>query len=320
MTQRPLGASTFGIITGAASGFSRALAIELGRRGGRLLLGDINLSALEETASSHAKRGGGRDDHALRRCVKLEDDRGRSEPPPAAPSIWSSTTPASAAADWLAKFPSKPGARPSTSTCGASSTAATSLFQCCASRTRSHPQRRIGSGTLAAPRMAAYNVAKAGVVSLSETLAGELTDTKISVTVLCPTFFRTNIAADGMFEDPRIKRMAENWSTRTPVESRQKTLQAVEAGQLYRSHDRWKMAVAAQTCLAFPFRALIEMNDRMMNKALNTALPVGKASLLRLAARRNRSQQSPPPVCGRGKSSTKSHPRPLRQLASWSGS
>jgi short-subunit dehydrogenase len=49
----------------------------------------------------------------------------------------------------------------------------------------------------AAPGMAAYNVSKAGVLSLSETLAAELSGTGIAVTVLCPTFVKTNIVNAG---------------------------------------------------------------------------------------------------------------------------
>ncbi len=49
----------------------------------------------------------------------------------------------------------------------------------------------------AAPNMAAYNVSKAGVLSLSETLAAELSGTGIGVTVLCPTFVKTNIVESG---------------------------------------------------------------------------------------------------------------------------
>jgi NAD(P)-dependent dehydrogenase (short-subunit alcohol dehydrogenase family) len=53
------------------------------------------------------------------------------------------------------------------------------------------------AGLLSAPEMAAYNVTKAGVVALSETLRAELSQANIGVTVLCPTFFRTSIAASG---------------------------------------------------------------------------------------------------------------------------
>ena len=51
------------------------------------------------------------------------------------------------------------------------------------------------AGLLSAPEMGPYNVTKAGVVALSETLAAELSGTGVGVTVLCPTFFRTNILA-----------------------------------------------------------------------------------------------------------------------------
>lgn len=49
------------------------------------------------------------------------------------------------------------------------------------------------AGTLAGPEMAAYNVAKAGVVSLSETLKTELSKDNIGITVVCPTVFVTSL-------------------------------------------------------------------------------------------------------------------------------
>ncbi|HET9450475.1 MAG TPA: SDR family NAD(P)-dependent oxidoreductase, partial [Aggregicoccus sp.] len=49
------------------------------------------------------------------------------------------------------------------------------------------------AGFASAPFMGAYSASKAAVVSLSETLAGELQGTGIGVTALCPTFFKTDI-------------------------------------------------------------------------------------------------------------------------------
>lgn len=53
----------------------------------------------------------------------------------------------------------------------------------------------------AAPGMAAYNVSKAGVLSLSETLAAELSGSGVNVTVLCPTFVKTNIVQAGRISE-----------------------------------------------------------------------------------------------------------------------
>lgn len=43
------------------------------------------------------------------------------------------------------------------------------------------------------PKMSAYNVGKAGVLSLSETIDGELHPFNVNVSVVMPTFFKTNV-------------------------------------------------------------------------------------------------------------------------------
>lgn len=91
------------------------------------------------------------------------------------------------------------------------------------------------AGLLAAPRMGAYNVAKAGVVALSETLSAEMRGTGVDVTVLCPTFFKTNIVNSGRFSDTKIKRQAERLvdGGKTAAEVATTALAAVERGDLY---------------------------------------------------------------------------------------
>lgn len=49
------------------------------------------------------------------------------------------------------------------------------------------------AGIGSAPEMDNYNVAKAGVISLSETLKVELADQNIGVTVIVPTVFKANL-------------------------------------------------------------------------------------------------------------------------------
>ena len=55
------------------------------------------------------------------------------------------------------------------------------------------------AGFAASPELGPYNVAKAGVMSLSETLLGEVAPFNVGVTVVCPTFFSTNIVSSGRF-------------------------------------------------------------------------------------------------------------------------
>jgi len=51
------------------------------------------------------------------------------------------------------------------------------------------------AGIANAPRMSAYSASKAGVISLSECLRGELAliDSAVKVSVVCPAFFQTNL-------------------------------------------------------------------------------------------------------------------------------
>jgi NAD(P)-dependent dehydrogenase (short-subunit alcohol dehydrogenase family) len=63
------------------------------------------------------------------------------------------------------------------------------------------------AGLLCAPEMAPYNVTKAGVVALSETLRSELRSHGVGVTVMCPTFFKTNIIAHSRTAEHSAKLM-----------------------------------------------------------------------------------------------------------------
>ena len=49
------------------------------------------------------------------------------------------------------------------------------------------------AGIANAPRMGAYSAAKAGVISVSETLRAELAGSAVNVSVVCPAFFPTNL-------------------------------------------------------------------------------------------------------------------------------
>ena len=88
----------------------------------------------------------------------------------------------------------------------------------------------------AAPEMSTYNVTKAGVLALSETLAAELAGTGVKVTALCPTVVPTNIVNDGKLPEKR-REFARSAMTRFALTTADKvarqTLDALDQGELY---------------------------------------------------------------------------------------
>lgn len=88
----------------------------------------------------------------------------------------------------------------------------------------------------AAPEMSAYNVTKAGVRALSETLYAELKRDNIKVNVLCPTLVPTNIIKDGRIPD-RYSKLADhalmNYAMTTSDSVARLTLNRLDKGELY---------------------------------------------------------------------------------------
>jgi len=66
------------------------------------------------------------------------------------------------------------------------------------------------AGLVNAPNMGAYNVSKAGVISLSETMRHELTRVGVRTTVVCPSFFATNLADVMRAPDPAFAVLARH--------------------------------------------------------------------------------------------------------------
>ena len=182
-------------VTGGASGFGRALAERWAKDGYRVCIGDINDARLEETLGSLRKLGATA--HALRCDVTSEADL-------------------QAAAAWLSE--SWGGVDIVVNNAGVAISGSiteismddwrwivdinllgvvrgckvfTPLFQ------KQGGGRFVNVSSMAGlihpPMMSAYNATKAAVVALSETLAVELAHDKIEVSVVCPSFFRTNL-------------------------------------------------------------------------------------------------------------------------------
>ncbi|PLW66943.1 SDR family NAD(P)-dependent oxidoreductase [Pseudohalioglobus lutimaris] len=91
------------------------------------------------------------------------------------------------------------------------------------------------AGTLSAPEMGPYNVAKAGVISLSETLRVELSRSSVGVTVVCPTVFASSLG-ESFGESTRGEQMLHKQLNQSRVTAREiveDVLKAVERERLY---------------------------------------------------------------------------------------
>lgn len=192
------------VVTGAGSGIGAAFAIELGRRGSAVVCSDIDDDAAQRTAEAITAAGG--------RALAVHCD---------VASIDDVSALAETARTWFGHPPTlvinNAGVGTGGEPIGAMSlddwnwTLGINLWgpihgchvftpMLRAAQT-DQPRGIINVASAAsfgaAPEMAAYNVSKAGVLSLSETLAAELSGTGIGVTVLCPTFVKTNIVDSG---------------------------------------------------------------------------------------------------------------------------
>lgn len=70
------------------------------------------------------------------------------------------------------------------------------------------------AGLVHPPSMSSYNTVKAGVVALSETLLHELSPYGVEVSVICPSFFRTNLHHTLRTADPDLASTGEELITR----------------------------------------------------------------------------------------------------------
>src|SRR5581483_3463973 len=103
------------------------------------------------------------------------------------------------------------------------------------------------AGLIYAPLMGPYNATKAAVVALSETLAAELDGSGVGVTVLCPTFFQTNITRNSRATAATQPFLADGEKLMAAAKPQADgvarfALDACEAGQLYalpHADGRW---------------------------------------------------------------------------------
>lgn len=204
------------VVTGAGSGIGQAFAFEIARRGGRVVCADIHLATARETAKQI-----GRQAHAV--AVDVSD----------ADAVLAL---ADKAEHWLGATPDlvvnnagvAGGDRIGTMSLedwrwvidinlwGAIHGCHVFAPRLVAAGRGAILNVASSAAFAAAPGMAAYNVSKAGVLSLSETLAAELSGSGVRVAALCPTMVKTNLTQDARTPDA-MRALADRLMARTGV-------------------------------------------------------------------------------------------------------
>ncbi|MCW5893014.1 MAG: SDR family NAD(P)-dependent oxidoreductase [bacterium] len=216
----PLPHAPRAVVTGAGGGLGRALCVELARRGGRLVVSDVDADAAAATVAAL----GGAEAHAVScdvtRLAEVEQLADETERLLGGVDLVVNNAGVAAG-----------GAVGDVPTADWEWTLGVNLWGpihgCHVFVPRLRRQGRghllnvaSAAGLLAAPLMGPYNVSKAGVVALSETLYGELVPLGIGVSVLCPTFFQTGIvAASRISGDAAMRDMAAALMRRAGVQA-----------------------------------------------------------------------------------------------------
>jgi NAD(P)-dependent dehydrogenase (short-subunit alcohol dehydrogenase family) len=182
-------------ITGAASGLGKALALACARRGARVAIADVAEGRAGEAAAEVEKAGG----EALSiRCdicsdSDVADAAGRIEEAWGGLDVLVNNAGVAAAGtaietsmdDWKWMI--------DINLLGAVRVAKAFLPMMTAVGSGHVVNVASVAGIVQSPGMACYNVAKAGMIALSETMKSELEGFGIGVTVACPSFFKTNL-------------------------------------------------------------------------------------------------------------------------------
>lgn len=220
------------IVTGGASGLGRAICLELARENWNVLVADLNESGSAETVGLIEKAGG----RGLARRLDVTDvgqwqslhEELRSTWPCLDLlvnnagvagagamgeysiedwhwlmniNLWNAVNGCHVFVDWLKSNPN-----------GAHIINTASM-----------------AGIACPPSMAAYNVSKAAVIGLSETLWSELRKDNVGVTVLCPEFFATNLLKTSRFTDERALHWAQRAFEKSPFTAQDVARAAMDA-------------------------------------------------------------------------------------------
>ncbi|CAA0153581.1 2,3-dihydroxybenzoate-2,3-dehydrogenase [Acinetobacter baumannii] len=231
--------NAYAVVTGAGSGIGRSFAVELAKRGGSVVCADINLKAAEETVKLIEQLG--------QKAFAVQCDVGQAEQ-------------VQTLADQAEQLLDHPVTliinNAGVGLGGKFDEMSLEDWKWCmhvnlwgvihGCHAFVPKFKKLGYGAIinvasaasytAAPEMTAYNVTKAGVRALSETLSAELRKFNIKVNVLCPTLVPTNIIKNGRIPG-RYSKLADhalmNYAMTTSDAVAALTLNRLDRGQLY---------------------------------------------------------------------------------------
>jgi NAD(P)-dependent dehydrogenase (short-subunit alcohol dehydrogenase family) len=137
------------------------------------------------------------------------------------------------------------------------------------------------------PNMAAYNVTKAGVISLSETMRHELAEVGVRTTVVCPSFFATNLA-DGMrATDPSFEVVARQMLSGsvlpgpklTADDVARKVLRAVDRRRFWcLPHVEGRALWLTKRYVPAAFNVSVKLSNKLMNRLVSRPTPAPKST------------------------------------------
>ncbi len=218
------------VITGGGSGLGRAIALQLAPLGARILIADLHAERADETAHDIEKAGG--------KAVTVTCD--------VADAAQVDALSARMDKEWL-------GTDILVNNAGVACAGGVGelpledwkwilginmwgVVHGCHSFAPGMKARRSGyilnvassAGIASLPEMGAYNVSKAAVISLSETLHAELNPHNVHVSALCPTFFKTNLLESFRSPDERQRKFAHLMFERSTMTADQVAREALE--------------------------------------------------------------------------------------------
>lgn len=205
------------LVTGGGSGLGRAICLGFAVKGWKICIAEINIERAEETAELVEKKGG----TALTVKCDVTSEEDLKSAAEKVREAWGGidilvNNAGIATAGYMEKISAEQWDRIIDVNLKSVITSCRVFIPVIAAQGGGHIVNVASNAGIAClPEMSCYNVTKAGVIALSETLKSELSPKKIGVTVVAPTFFKTNLLESFSSTDERQKKMAETFFKRS---------------------------------------------------------------------------------------------------------